>query len=223
MAENGNNSQGFWARRMLSEGDRKMNTRKLLFYMLAGLLGGCVPVMSLHPLYTKENVVFDKRLLGTWVDDPNSPEITWQFESIDEPNNAYKLIFTGEDGLKGSFIAHLVKLNDRLFLDVYPSELPWDPEDPNKIEWAYNTLFLVPTHTFVKIDSLGPRLKMRLMLETQMQKLLEANPNEIAHVAVEDRHILTASTKELQTFVLKHADSDKVFTDEIVLEREDGQ
>ncbi|MHC4120944.1 MAG: hypothetical protein ACYSWO_25930 [Planctomycetota bacterium] len=200
-----------------------MNTRKLLFYMLAGLLGGCVPVMSLHPLYTKENVVFDKRLLGTWVDDPNSPEITWQFESIDEPNNAYKLIFTGEDGLKGSFIAHLVKLNDRLFLDVYPSELPWDPEDPNKIEWAYNTLFLVPTHTFVKIDSLGPRLKMRLMLETQMQKLLEANPNEIAHVAVEDRHILTASTKELQTFVLKHADSDKVFTDEIVLEREDGQ
>ena len=93
-----------------------MNTRKLLFYMLAGLLGGCVPVMSLHPFYTKENVVFDKKLLGTWVDDPNRPETTWHFESIDEPRNAYKLIFIGEDGQKGSFVAHLLKLKDRLFL-----------------------------------------------------------------------------------------------------------
>ncbi len=198
-----------------------MNTRKLLFYMLAALLGGCVPVMSLRPLYTKENVVFDKKLLGTWVDEPNDPEITWQFKSIDEPKNAYKLIFTGEDGMKGSFVAHLVKLQDRLFLDVYPSELPWDPEDPNKMEWPYNTLFLIPAHTFVKMDSVGPKLKMRLMLETQLKKLLEENPDAIAHAAVEDRPVLTASTKELQAFVLKYADSDKVFTDEIVLERKD--
>lgn len=197
-----------------------MNARKLLFYMLAALMGGCVPVMSLRPLYTKENMVFDKKLLGTWVDDPNEPEITWQFKSTDEPKNAYKLIFTGEDGMKGSFVAHLVKLQDKLFLDVYPSESPWwDPEDPNKIKWPYNTLFLVPAHTFIKIDSVGPKLKMRLMLETQLKKLIEENQDAIAHVFVEDKPVLTASTKELQAFVLKYADDDKLFTDEIVLER----
>ncbi len=198
-----------------------MNTKKLLFYVLAALMGGCVPVMSLRPLYTKENVVFDRKLLGTWMDDPNEPEITWQFKSIDKPENAYKLIFTGEDGMKGSFVAHMLKLQDKLFLDVYPSELPWDPEDPNEIEWPYNTLFLIPTHTFVKIDSAGPRLKMRLMLETQLKELIEEDPDAIEHVVVEDRLILTASTKELQAFVLKCADGDKVFTDEIVLERKD--
>lgn len=198
-----------------------MNTRKLLFYMLAALLGGCVPVMSLRPLYTKENVVFDKKLLGTWVDDPNDPEITWQFESIDEPENAYKLVFTGEDGMKGSFVAHLVKLQGKLFLDVYPSEPPWDLDDPNKVDWPYNTLFLIPAHTFVKIDSVGPKLKMRLMLETQLEKLLEVNPDAIEHVAAKDKLVLTASTKELQAFVLKYADSDKVFTDEVVLNRKD--
>ena len=198
-----------------------MNRRKLLFYMLAALMGGCVPVMSLRPLYTKENVVFDKKLLGTWVDDPNEPEITWQFESIDEPENAYKLVFTGEDGMKGSFVAHLVKLQGKLFLDVYPSEPPWDLDDPNKVDWPYNTLFLVPTHTFVKIDSVGPKLKMRLMLETQLEKLLEVNPDAIEHVAAKDKLVLTASTKELQAFVLKYADSDKVFTDEVVLNRKD--
>ncbi len=198
-----------------------MNRRKLLFYLLAALMGGCVPVMSLRPLYTKENVVFDKKLLGAWVDDPNKPEVTWQFKSIDEPKNAYKLIFTGEDGMKGSFVTHLVKLQDKLFLDVYPSEVPWEVEDPNKMEWPFNTFFLVPVHTFVKVDSVGPKLKLRQMLETQLKELLEENPDAIAHVVVEDRHFLTASTKELQAFVLKYADSDKLFTGETILERKD--
>jgi len=35
--------------------------KKVLFYLLAVLLGGCVPVLSLHSLYTK---------------DPNVPEST---------------------------------------------------------------------------------------------------------------------------------------------------
>lgn len=198
-----------------------MNTRKLLFYMLAGLLGGCVPVMSLHPFYTKEDVVFDKKLLGTWVDDPNRPETTWHFESIDEPKNAYKLIFIGEDGLKGSFVVHLVKLKDDLFLDIFPSKAPWDMDDPNESKWPYNSLFMIPAHTFVKIDSLAPKLKLRLMLDTQLEKLLEENPDAIAHVEVKERPVLTASTKELQAFVLKYAENDKLFTDEIILERKD--
>ncbi len=54
-----------------------------------------------------------------------------------------------------------------------------------------------------------------------MKKLIEEDPDAIEHVAVEGRLILTASTKELQAFVLKYADSDEVFTDEIVLERKD--
>ena len=197
-----------------------MNTRKLLFYMLAALLGGCVPVMSLHPLYTKENVVFDKKLLGTWVDDANNPTSVLEFQSADDPNNAYRLVFSDKEGKKGSFVAHLVKLQGRLFLDICPDKLPCEHEDPNNMDWPHNTFFLVPVHTFVKIDSVVPRLKIRLMLvETQMQKFLEENPGSIAHVAIEDRLILTASTKELQAFVLKYADGDKVFTDEIVLER----
>jgi len=198
-----------------------MNAKKFLFYVLAGLLGGCVPVMSLNPLYTKDNVVYDDKLLGTWVDDPNGPEMTWRFESVDKPKNAYKLVFTSEDGLKGSFVAHLVKLRDDLFLDIFPDKAPWDLEDPNESDWPYNALLLIPAHTFVKIDSVGPRLKMRLMLETELKKMLEEDPDIIAHVTVEDRPVLTASTKELQAFVLKYADSDKLFSGEISLERRD--
>ena len=198
-----------------------MNTKKLLFYMLAVLLGGCVPVMSLCPLYTKEDVTFENKLLGTWVDDPNSPKTTWQFKYTDEPENAYKLIFSDEEGKKGSFVARLVKLQNRLFLDVYPSELPWEPDDPNKMDWPYNSLFLIPAHTFLKIDSIEPQLKMRLTLEDKMEELLKENPNAVKHTSVEDRIVLTASTKELQAFVLKYADDERVFTSEIILVRKE--
>ena len=201
----------------MPEGNQKMKVKKFLFYLLAALLGGCVPVISLHSLYTEENVVFEEKLLGTWVDEPNSPEAIWEFKRFDDPNNAYKLIFSDKDGRKGSFVAHLVKLQNRLFLDVYPSELPWEPEDPNEVKWPYNTFFLIPAHTFIKIDSIEPQLKMRLTNDDKMEKLLKEDPNAVKHMSIENRLILTASTKELQAFVLKYADDNRVFTDEIVL------
>jgi uncharacterized protein (UPF0128 family) len=188
-------------RRIVSDG----RVKKALFYLLAFLLGGCLPVMSLHPLYTEKDVVYEERLLGTWVDDSNSPETTWEFNRIEEPNNAYNLVFSDEEGKKGSFVAHLVKLQNRLFLDVYPSKPPWETEDPNKLELPYNSFFLMPAHTFIKIDFNGPQLKMWLTNDEEMKKLLKEEPNAVKHTFIEDRLILTAPTKELQNFVLKYA------------------
>jgi hypothetical protein len=193
-----------------------MKTKKVLFYLLAALLGGCIPVMSLHPLYTKEGLVFEEKLLGTWVDDSNS---TWEFKCPNEPEKIYKLVFSDDEGQKGSFDVHLVKLENKLFLDVYPSEPPWDEEDPNKVNWPYNTFFLIPAHTFIKINSLEPELKLQLTNVDEMKKLLEENPDAVKHELVEDGMILTASTKELQAFVVKYADDSRVFTEESVLNR----
>ncbi|MCP4607619.1 MAG: hypothetical protein GY845_02735 [Planctomycetes bacterium] len=202
-------------RRIVSKG----RTKKVLFYLLAALLGGCVPVMSLHPLYTEKDVVFEKRLLGTWVDDPNSPETTWQFSRIDEPNNAYNLVFSDEEGKKGSFVAHLVKLQNRLFLDVYPSELPSKIEDSNKLELPFNSFFLIPAHTFLKIDFKGPKLKMWITNDEDMKKLLKEEPDAVKHTFIEGKLILTAPTKQLQNFVLQYAEDKRVFKSVVVLGR----
>ena len=199
-----------------------MKTKKLFFYMFAVIFGGCVPVISLHPLYTEKDVIMDKKLYGTWVSNSNDSKTTWEFKSIDEPKNAYKLIFTDEDGKKGSFVAHLIKLQNRLFLDIFPSELPWEPEDPNKMDWPYNSFFLIPAHTFLKVDSIEPQLKLRLTLESNMEDLLKENPNAVEHTSVGDRLVITGSTKELQAFVLKHADDKRLFTDQVTLSRKES-
>ncbi|MHC4659540.1 MAG: hypothetical protein ACYS83_10280 [Planctomycetota bacterium] len=196
-----------------------MKTKKILFYLLAGVLGGCVPVMSLHPLYTEGDVVFEKKLLGVWVDDPNEPDTTWEFKCPNESEKKYELIFSDKEGKKGSFDVHLVKLENLLFLDIYPNKSPCKEQDSEKMEWPYNAFFLVPVHTLIKIDSISPQLKMRLTDDDEMEKLLKEDPNVVKHESLADGFVLTAPTEQLQKFVLKYADDSRVFTDEKVLIR----
>ncbi|MFA5251296.1 MAG: hypothetical protein WC454_01775 [Phycisphaerae bacterium] len=193
-----------------------MNTKKLFFYLLAGILGGCLPVMSLHPLFTEKDVAYDEKLIGTW-EDPNGT--VWQFSDANEPEKAYKFIFTDKEGKKGTFVAHLVKLENRLFLDVYPSEPPWDETDPNKVEWLHNTFFFIPVHTFIKVNETEPQLKLQLTDDEELKSLLNDDPNAVEYTSTKDRLVLTASTKGLQEFVLKYADDSRLFTEEIPLTR----
>jgi len=205
-----------------------MRTKTLLFYLLVALLGGCVPIFSINPLYTEKDVVFKEELLGVWTD-PNSPGGAWEFKRDDESKNVYKLIVDIGDNAKGLFDAHLVNLKGQLFLDVYPAQkgleqtmegLEEKVKDPNSTVWPLNFAFLVPVHTFIKVDSIEPMLTMRLTDDELMKKLLEQNPNAVKHAVLdEDRVVLTASTKELQAFVLKYADGDKLFEEPFALKR----
>jgi len=214
-----------------------MSTKKVVFYLLAVLLGGCLPVVSLHPLFNQKDVTFEEKLLGTWVqegstgtvttfpgkEEPKEPTGTiWQFSradanEIDANKNAYRLVFSDKEGKKGFFVAHLLKLKDKLFLDVHLSELSF--KDPNKIDWPHNFLLLIPAHTFIKINSIEPQLKMLLTDDGSMSALLKADPNAVRHELLDDSPVLTGSTKELQAFVLRHSDDSKVFTEAIVLNR----
>jgi hypothetical protein len=200
-------------------GEQKMNIKKILFYLLAGILGGCSPVMSLHPLHTDKDVVFEKKLLGTWTGEPNDPNSAWNFSRPDESKKSCNLLTSDEDGNKGSFEVNLLKLNNRLFLDVYPDKLPCEGQDEDEMAWPFNTLFLMPVHTFVMVDSIEPKLTIRLTDNDELKKLLKEDPNAVSHEIVDGKPVLTASTKQLQAFVLKYADDDRLFTNPITLER----
>jgi hypothetical protein len=196
-----------------------MRTKKMLFYILTILLGGCIPVISLNSFYKPLDVTFDKNLLGTWVNEPNNPTNTWVFSQNDDPNIGYNFEFTDEEGRKGSFVANLFNLEKIYFLDVYPAELPWDPDDPNKVEFFYNTFLMIPAHSIIKVDSIGTELKVRLTETDKLKDLLDENPGVIRYKAIEDRIILTASTEELQTFITKYSEDDRLFPDRITMYR----
>jgi len=196
-----------------------MKIKKILFYLLAGILGGCVPVMSLHPLYTEKEITFDERLLGIWLGDSN--ESQWEFTCSDETENLYKLTIYNlkEKHGAGLLDVYMVKLRNKSYLDVSASEFPCDVEDANKIDWPFNAFFFVPAHTFLKIELDRSSLKLLRTDDEKMGELLEADPNAVKFESIDDGVVLTASPKELQGFVLKYADDERLFSEEIELVR----
>ena len=101
-----------------------MKSKKALFYVLAAVSAGCVPILSLQPLYTAQTLTFDERLLGSWVEDANGEEHVAVLTTcpgrperpsdvLREHNRVYRLMVQNGPQ-KGIFTACLVKLDDRL-------------------------------------------------------------------------------------------------------------
>jgi len=181
-----------------------MKAKKLLFYVIAGVLCGCVP--SLHCLFTDKDLVFEEKLVGIWAED-NSEE-TWEFNRYsDEADKRYKLTYTDSDSQSGEFVAKLGKLDEMMFLDLYPGDADINANDFYKHH-------LLGVHTFMKIEQIEPTLQMRMMNTDKMKEMLEAGPNLIKHEILEERDsqiLLTASTKELQRFMVEHAKDEGLF------------
>jgi hypothetical protein len=210
-----------------------MKTKKIVFWCLAALVAGCVPVVSLHPLFTKEDIVFDGGLLGVWTGDANNVGTVWEFARFEESSaealpkefrsefkSFYRLAVSDKDGYRGSLAACLVKLGNRLFLDIFPDKFPSGESDVRQTKLLYNAFFFLPSHTFVRVDSIGGEaLKMHLTDDDEFDKLMGAEPKAVEYTETEERPILTASTKELQAFVTKYADNPHLFSWDLTLTR----
>jgi len=169
-------------------------------FLLALYMTGCVP--SLHPLYTDADLVFNLSLLGVWSKDKDTKE-TWTFNTQDE--QSYNLVFTDNEGKTGEFSAHLLKVKDTLFLDLYPAEAKLTQND-------FYKMHLVRAHTFMWVKQIQPTLQMTCLDADWTKKFLETNPTAVRHEKTEDNGIvLTAAPKELQAFLLANLNTKGAF------------
>ena len=202
-----------------------MKTKKRIAFVIGIILmiGGCIP--SLHPLYTKDDCVFDSNLLGEWDEENNSN--TWSFTKLDD--DSYKLALV-EDSVLSNFYIHLVKLGDDLFIDFFP--------DSKNVKCEVIDFFLlheIYVHSFGKIKINENEVEVSLFDYDWIAKLFEQNKIRIPHEVVkypdgnkeenffnastEEKIILTASTEELQAFVKKYADDENAFIEPTKLKR----
>ena len=145
--------------------------------------------------------MFDAAILGEWVGaEPDSKE-TLTFTKSDE--NEYKLVQAEGSSKKTVYIAHLVKLDGKLFLDVGP--------DPT-VECE---CLCGPVHMFFFVSQVGPKLRMSSLDPDWIEKFLKKNPSALDHEFVGKDLWLTAPTKKLQSFVLKHLNTKDAFTDPV--------
>ena len=175
-----------------------MNIRNLGAFILCFLLlAGCVP--SLHPLYTENELVFKPSLLGTWAEEGGGVS----YEFIKNDSSSYTMIYT-EDSIPSDFTAHLTKIGDHLFLDLLPEE----PECGNDFHKGY----LISAHSFYKVSLEKNVLRLDGLAIDWLSDLYQDGKTELRREILQgDDFVLTASTKELQEFVLKYAENDSAF------------
>lgn len=172
--------------------------------MAVALLSGCV-TQSIHPLYDERTMVFEESLLGSWGDD----EAVWSFSA--DGAGGYDLLHTDDEAtIEAS--AHLVRLDDHLFLDVIIDELP---EGSGELHEA----LLLPLHTVFRVGEIGDRLITSSLRWNWLEERLRDNPGEIAHTFVDDRALLTDDTEALQRFFRDHAADLGAWELAVVMER----
>jgi hypothetical protein len=174
-------------------------TLRLLAALPALLLSACI--LSLQPLYTDADVAFDAALLGTWK--PADAATSWTCTKSER--GAYRVVFVDERGRKGDFSMHLVAIGAERFLDLFPVEASGSRQN------AFYGDHWIPAHTFVRLLAVGANLEMELLDEERLRKLLAERPRTIAHETVGGRIVITASTAELQRFLVEQAGTPGAF------------
>jgi len=170
-------------------------TMRLLavFVIIALSMWGCVPV-SLNPLYSDKDVIFESGLVGTWYDKEDNESIAFQKSG----ENSYDVCFIEDGERGGKFEVHLLRLGEFLFLDFYPGE----PD----IEDEFYKWHLMPMHSFFRVSIERDNLRLAMFNLDWLSDMIEQKKVDIKHELSDDRVILTAPTQELQEFVLKYID-----------------
>lgn len=168
-----------------------MRTKQLLAVAgLVLLMTGCT-VRSLQPLYTEKDPIFEPQLLGMWVEEGDKSDDLLIFQKYEE--NAYTVRVGDLPELKG----RLMKLEGQMFLDLTPA----------KADGAFN----IPGHLFVRIRLNGDTMQTALLDSDWAEHAADAGTLGLSHLRIGSEVVLTASSKELQAFVARHAGDGSVF------------
>lgn len=196
-----------------------MKTRIFIYLLIAVMISSC-GVVSLHPLFTKETLIFRNDMLGEWID-KNSERSEWKFEKDnDKESPGYLMTYSGEKALSDEleiyqYDVHLVKLDQYYFLDF--ERVLSEEEESN---YFSNIAPLLPAHSFAKIEFKDNEMKLYFFDAENLEKLLEQQKIRIKHERLkDDTFVLTASSEELQKFVVKYANQAEAFEDATVLKR----
>jgi hypothetical protein len=198
-------------------------------------LTGCI-VPSLHPFYTDKDLVFERALVGSWLEyqvegDPSPPAIpqVWTFSKAESTNaegaaDGYDVKVRVKDYM-ASYQARLMKANDTLFLDLLPDELQTPEFRPKADDGRQQSaeegaggevtglfmLHYVPTHSVWRMRLDHDELMLTPLGDDWATAQAGEKTLGLRYETVSDTTVLTASSEELRGFLLRHAHDDKAF------------
>jgi hypothetical protein len=161
---------------------------------LAFIFSGCV--LSVEPVVSEADAIFDGRLLGTWESEDERAVVSRA------GGNSYAIEWWDEQqvnyGSAGRFGAHLGRLGDRLVLDVWPE--PAEDEVPSVYEDV-----LIPGHLLFSIELDSDVIRVATVSDS-LETALQSGEVRLSHNRIgpsvfgDGRHlVLFGTTEELQS------------------------
>jgi hypothetical protein len=192
----------------------------LILFSAILCLAGCLT--TLHPIFTSKDLVIDTRLIGTWEKVEDSTEVIYRKPNANEINNlsqalqseAAKIYVLDEKDkqgkLKSTNYAFMVKLGKYFYMDYYPAG--------EKERQSCNHFFaahLVPMHSIYRIQFKNNNsFSVQRLDGSYLEKLIKKKQIRIKHEVMEDGGIfITASTQELQQYLIKYSDVPEAYND----------
>lgn len=198
-----------------------MNTKSIIGALSVLLATSACSVQSLHPLYSEEVLWYDEAMEGDWVDNDGR---LWTLENaallkslhsgtsngVSSRRKMYLASYADEKDTLYAFEIHLLRLGKQRFVDIFP----WEKYTEKMINGSM-IVNLLPVHTFAKIELRGDSLFLSEIDGSWVKDLVKNNQIRISHEKVDlyggEEIILTASTEELQKFIIKYQNDPKAF------------
>jgi hypothetical protein len=182
--------------------DKSMKKYLLVILLISLILAGCV-VSSLNPLYTDKDLILLPGLEGTWIDNDKN---FWTFNKAED--NSYQMTYSRDTELKENaevFDAHLVRLENQIFMDLFPREGAFR-DNKGMMAGHY-----IPTHTISKVQLNGDNLQINMLNPEWIKEMNDERMVFIGHEQVKDGFLLTANSSDLQKFISTYADDSIAF------------
>jgi hypothetical protein len=184
----------------------------LVTAILASIGAGCAPEDSLFPLYTKEESLFNERLVGGWrlQESPTDPKPEDGYLIISGGKDKNSYLVRGVDGKKPSggifLIARLVRLEAYTFIDFSP---PDELDDATVRDLIYP---YIPSHIFGRVRFEKNNVRLDLLDNDWVKKQIQAGTLGLTHIDTPNGPVISAPTEALRKFALEHVNDERAFS-----------
>lgn len=186
---------------------------------LAVFLFSSCGLLTLHPIFTVNDLRFDTRLVGKWKASKDGTIIQYTRADKDDlaelsddikkhADQVYMLTMQKDGETETKYYAFLVKLGPNYYFDYYPVDVDRTGRIDDFFKAHYTRLHAISRVNIVSNTS----IKISEFDDSYMNKLIDAKNIRIKRE--KEGKLITASTAELKQYILKYGDVAEAYGDQ---------
>ena len=181
---------------------------------------------TLYPIFHEKDVVFNESLLGYWkcsdkaktisfmevkkIPDDRKPELYPNIRGISDKGYLVRMVDSLGQTTSQSFV-FLAKIGNNYYLDYYPAEMP----SQKNVNTFYKSHYIKVHSSYRCNFKDNDHFEMKRFDQDFLDKLISNNKINIRHEVIGRRNLITASTDDLQKFIIMYSDNGAAFGDNI--------